>query len=221
MTLRALDTLKEADVIACEDTRQTKKLLAHYAIDKPLLSFHDHSEAGRIFDLIAVLKEGKKIALVTDSGMPLISDPGFPLLRQALREGIPVEALPGPSAFVTALAASGLPAESFSFLGFLPPKSSARKKALKNLAERHETLIFYESPYRLLKTLQEMKETLGDREAVAARELTKKFEEYVRGKLSHVIAEFSKKKILGEFVILVAGRDRKSVFNDGEGADKP
>ncbi len=213
ITLRALDVLKEVDLILCEDTRQTQKLLDAHAIKKQLLSFHDHTSPEKLTRIAEDLAAGKKMALVSDGGMPVISDPGFPLVREALRRKVGVEALPGPSAVVTALAASGLPAESFSFFAFLPPKSAARRKKLAGLAEREETLIFYESPFRLLSTLGDMKEVLGDREAVVARELTKKFEEYARGVLSGLIDQFSKKKVLGEIVILVSGHGRKKVFS--------
>ena len=213
VTLRALDVLKAVDGIICEDTRQTQKLLSHYEIKKQLVSFHEHSGSERVQEIISQLQEGKSMALVSDGGMPLISDPGFPLLREAIQKGISVEALPGPSAVTTAVAVSGLPTEQFSFFGFLPTKSAARGKILASLRERSETLVFYESPFRLLKTLVQMKEIFGDREAVVARELTKKFEEVSRGYLSELIAKFSKKKVLGEIVILAAGKDRKEVLH--------
>ncbi len=212
ITLRALDVLKEADVIACEDTRHTHKLLAHYEIKKPVVSYHDHSDEAKTHELVARLEKGETIALVSDAGMPLISDPGFPLVRDAIRKGIRVEALPGPFAGVTALAASGLPAETFYFAGFLPQKSAARKRKLADLIERPETLMFYESPYRVDKVLAEMAEIFGDREAVVARELTKKFEEIVRGPLAELVPRFSEKTNKGEFVILVSGKDRKKVL---------
>ncbi len=212
ITLRALDILKEVDLIACEDTRQTQKLLNHYEIKKPLLSFHEHSSKGKLQEIIRTLKEGKSIALVSDSGTPLISDPGFPLVREAIHSGIRIEALPGPSAVVTALAASGLPTHRYSFFGFLPPKSAARKKRITEISEREDTLVFYESPFRILQALKDLQEILGDRECVVARELTKKFEEVSRGFISALIEKFSKGKILGEFVILVAGKDQKKVF---------
>lgn len=213
ITLRALDILKEVDFIACEDTRQTQKLLNHYDIKKTLVSFHDHSPAGKVQSITANLLEGSKVALVSDSGTPLISDPGFPLVREAIRQGIRVEALPGPSAVITALAASGLPAVRFSFIGFLPPKPGARKKVLTKLSDREDTLIFYESPYRALAVLGEMAEVFGNREAVVARELSKKFEEISRGYLSELAEKFSKRRVLGEIVILVAGKDQKEVLH--------
>lgn len=214
ITMRALEVLRQADFVACEDTRRTQKLLSHYQIRKELVSYHDHSPVEKLQKIIELLKDGKTAAFVTDSGMPLISDPGFPLVREAIRCGIGVQALPGPSAVITALAASGLAAEAFSFFGFLPPKSAARKRILASLATRTETLIFYESPFRVIKLLTEMKEVLGDREAVAARELTKVYEETVRGYLSEITAVFSKKAPKGEFVILVSGAGRKDVLHE-------
>jgi 16S rRNA (cytidine1402-2'-O)-methyltransferase len=218
ITLRALEVLKAAEVIVCEDTRRTGQLLKHHGIvgkdgvTPPLLSFHEHSGPGRVREILSLLKEGKEVALVSDGGMPLISDPGFPLVREAAREGIRVEAIPGPSAVVTALAASGLPTEHFTFWGFLPAKSARRKKELKELRDREETLVFFESPYRVLATLQDMLEIFGDREASLCRELTKKFEEIVRGDLRELVARFEGKKILGEIVLVVAGKDRKKVY---------
>ncbi len=221
ITLRALDVLKDADLILCEDTRRTQTLLERYEIKKPLMSHHEHSGPGRIEQVLRELESGRKVAVVSDGGMPLVSDPGFELLREVLRKGIPMEVLPGPCACVTALAASGLATDSFTFYGFLPPKSAARKKELSRLAGREETLIFYESPFRLLKALGDMKETLGDREAVVARELTKKFEEIIRGNLSALIAKFSKGKILGEIVVLVSGKDRKKILTaPGDAGEK-
>lgn len=213
ITLRAIDVLKAADFIVCEDTRRTHKLLAAYEIDKPLFSFHDHSSPEKLKALIAKLKENQTIALVSDAGTPLVSDPGFDLVHEAIRQGIKIEALPGPSAILTALVGSGLAVDAFSFFGFLPQKSSARKKILLHLEDREETLIFYESPYRLLKVLEEMKEILGDREAAVARELTKKFEEISRGLLSELVKKYTGRSVLGEIVVLVSGKGRKKLFN--------
>lgn len=219
ITFRALEVLKAADVIACEDTRRTGQLLRHYKISAPrsgnvshLLSFHEHSGPGRVREIVSLLKEGKNVALVSDSGTPLISDPGFPLVREAIREGIRIEAIPGPTAVVAALAVSGLPTERFTFWGFLPAKSSARKKSLQEAADLEHTLVFFESPYRVLTVLGEMLEILGDREAALCRELTKKFEEISRGKLSTLVEQFSKKKPLGEIVLVISGKGRKSIF---------
>lgn len=212
ITLRALDLLKAADAIACEDTRRTGQLLKHYGIESCLLSFHEHSGPGRVREIISLLKEGKKVALVSDGGTPLISDPGFPLVREAIREGIPVEAIPGPTAVVTALAASGLPTERFTFWGFLPAKSVRRRKELEEASSLEHTLVFFESPHRVLAVLREMLEIFGDREAVLSRELTKKFEEISRGRLSTLVEQFSKKKPLGEIVLIISGKGRKSIF---------
>lgn len=213
ISLRALEVLKTADVIACEDTRRTGQLLKHYGIDgRSLLSFHEHSGPGRIREILSLLKEGKRVALVSDGGTPLVSDPGFPLVREAVREKIGVQAVPGPTAGITALVASGLPTERFTFFGFLPAKSSARKRELQALREREETLVFFESPYRLGACLAEMHEIFGDREAAVCRELTKKFEEIDRGGLGPLAVEWSKRKPLGEFVVVVAGKGRKRVF---------
>ena len=212
ITLRALEVLKSSDVIASEDTRRTGQLLKHFEMEKKIISFHEHSGPGRVREIISLLKEGKTVSLVTDGGTPLISDPGFPLLREAIREKIPVEIIPGPSAPVAALAVSGLPTERFTFAGFLSAKPARRRKELKELAEFDHTLVFFESPHRLLATLCDMLEIFGDREAVVCRELTKKFEETVRGKLSEVQKHFEKGKILGEIVLVVAGKGRKSVF---------
>ncbi len=213
ITLRALDVLKSADMIICEDTRQTQKLLSAYEIKKPLLSFHEHSAGGKAKEIIQMLLEGKNLALVSDGGMPLISDPGFQIVHEAILKDVAFEVLPGPSAGVTALAASGLATDSFSYFGFLPQKSAARKKFLASLAEREETLIFYESPYRLLQSLEEMSEIFGPREAAVARELTKKFEEVQRGTLPELVKKFSQKKVLGEIVVLVSGNNRKVLFS--------
>ncbi|MBI4115497.1 MAG: 16S rRNA (cytidine(1402)-2'-O)-methyltransferase [Candidatus Omnitrophica bacterium] len=214
ITLRALEVLKSADCIACEDTRRTGQLLKHHSIPAPrLISFHDHSSSGRVREIISLLKEGKNVAFVTDGGTPLISDPGFPLIREAIREGIPIEALPGPTAVTTALAVSGLPTEKFVFFGFLPQKSGPRKKELQKVKEFEETLVFFESPHRIVAALREMREIFGDREAAVCRELTKKFEEVKRGTLNQLSECFAKKKPLGEIVIVIAGKGRKKVFS--------
>ena len=219
ITLRALEILQTADVIACEDTRRTGQLLKHHNISEirggqapSLLSFHEHSGPGRVREIISLLKEGKNVALVSDGGTPLISDPGFPLVREAIREGIRVEAIPGPSAVIAALAASGLPTERFSFWGFLPAKSGQRKKELKEASSLEHTLVFFESPHRLTATLSEMAEIFGEREAVLCRELTKKFEEILRGTLAELTKHSKEKKLLGEMVLIVAGKGRKKIF---------
>lgn len=213
ITLRALEALKAADFIACEDTRETGKILSHYGIEKPFLSYHEHSPEVRVHEIIALVREGKKVAVVTDGGMPSISDPGFTLVREAIRGKVAFEVLPGASAVTTALVASGLAVDEFSFLGFLPNKSASRKKRLAAFTEREETLIFFESPFRLPASLRDMLEVFGDREAAVTRELTKKFEEVLRGKLSELVQEVTKRHRKGEMVVLVSGKDRKKVFS--------
>lgn len=213
ITLRAIDVLKSADLILCEDTRRTQKLLAAYDISKPLLSFHEHSGPGRVEKILIRLSEKQQIALVSDAGMPLISDPGFDLVHEVIKRGLPMQVLPGPSALITALVASGLAVDSFSYEGFLSQKSAARKKELLKLESREETLIFYESPYRVGVALQDMRDVLGEeREAVVARELTKKFEEITRGTLADLAEKYAGKKVLGEIVLIISGKDRKHLF---------
>ncbi|MBU9889402.1 MAG: 16S rRNA (cytidine(1402)-2'-O)-methyltransferase [Candidatus Omnitrophica bacterium] len=212
LTLRALDVLKQADVILCEDTRRTQTLLRHYEIRKPLLSYHEHSAVQRRDEVLRFLRQGQRVALVSDGGMPLVSDPGFQIVNAVLREKLPLEVLPGPSAVMTALVLSGLPTDSFCFLGFLSNKGERRRRELEALAEREETLIFFESPFRVLRTLQDMQGVFGDREAAVAREMTKKFEEVLRGGLSALVREMSGKPRKGEMVVLVSGKGRKPVL---------
>lgn len=212
ITLRALETLKLADLIVCEDTRRTQKLLLHYGIAKRLLSYHEHSGDKKVETLMALLREGRHLVLVSDGGMPLISDPGFQVVRAAFSEKLDVEVLPGPSAVTTALVLSGLPTDSFSFHGFLSHKGERRRQELRVLADREETLIFFESPFRILKTLHDMLEIFGGREAAVARELTKKFEEVLRGNLPEILGAMTQKPRKGEMVVLVAGKNRKSVL---------
>ena len=202
ITLRAVETLKAADLIACEDTRHSRTLLDHYGIHKPLVSYHDFSEAKRVPMLIDKLKRGGTVALISDAGTPGVADPGFRLVREAVVSGVRVEALPGPAAFLAALSVSGLPMHRFTFEGFFPVKAGQKKARLEALKGEERTVIFYESPHRLLKTLAVIRESLGDIPIVIARELTKKFEEVYRGRAGEALAHFSSKKILGEFVIL-------------------
>lgn len=201
-SLRAIETLKKADLIACEDTRHSKVLLTHYGIDKPLVSYHDFSERAKAPLLIEKIKEGKSVALVSDAGTPGIADPGYRLIRAAIEAGVPMEAVPGPAAFLTALVLSGLPTDRFVFEGFFPVKDGAKRKLIASLKEEERTVIFYESTHRIAKTLVAVEETLGDVHVVVARELTKKFEEVWRGPVSGARAHFSGKKLLGEFVVL-------------------
>ncbi len=207
ITLRALRILKEADLIACEDTRETQKLLNHFQIRTPTTSYHEHNEARKAPEIARVLLEGKSVALVSDAGMPLISDPGYRLVSLAIAEGKPVVPVPGASALLAALAASGLPAETFRFCGYLPFKGAARRKALAELAAADCSLIFYEAPHRLMETLRDVQETLGDRRIVLARELTKLHEEFIRGRASEVQEQLRGKRVRGEFTLLVAPAD--------------
>jgi 16S rRNA (cytidine1402-2'-O)-methyltransferase len=202
LTHRAVEALKDVDWIACEDTRHSKVLLDHYGIRKPLISYFDFSEARKAPDLVRRLAAGERGALISDAGTPAVADPGYRLISQAVQAGIPVEALPGPSAFLAALVVSGFPMNRFTFEGFAPVKDAARRKWLRDLAGQDRTVVFYESPHRLVKTLRVMSEVLGDRRAAVARELTKKFEEVRRGRLSELAAHFSRGKVLGEFVVV-------------------
>lgn len=205
ITLRALEILKAVDLIACEDTRHSLKLLQAYEIQKPLLSLHEHNEARRAAGLVERLGEGKSVALISDAGTPLISDPGFRLVGAVLAAGFEVEAIPGPCAAVNALVASGLPTDAFYFVGFLPPKSAARRRRFEALKEFPSTLIFYESPHRIQKFLAEAFEIFGPRPAVLAREMTKKFEEFYRGPLVSDPQTLPLRSWKGEFVVLLAG----------------
>ncbi|MCP4649131.1 MAG: 16S rRNA (cytidine(1402)-2'-O)-methyltransferase [PVC group bacterium] len=203
ITFRAVEVLSSVDRIACEDTRRTRVLLHHYNIKKPLISYFEYNKLKRIDSILRSLKEGKDIALVSDAGTPGISDPGSSLIKRVIAEGVRVEAIPGASASLTALVSSGVPMHKFIFEGFLPAKSGARKKALANLSTEKRTIIFYESPHRLLRTLEDMKEVLGDRDIVVARELTKKFEEIRRENVEESISYFKQVKPKGEFVIIM------------------
>lgn len=207
ITLRALRILKEVDLILAEDTRISGKLLKHYGIKKPLQSHHTHNEHHTLQKVIEVLKqEGKTVALMSDAGTPGISDPGFLLVRECLKEGIKVETLPGATAFVPALVNSGIPCDRFCFEGFLPQKKG-RQTRLKALVDETRTMVFYESPFRLVKTLTQLGEYLGtDRQAAVSRELTKLHEENARGTLAELATHFGAKKVKGELVIVVAGK---------------
>lgn len=209
ITLRALRVLKEVDLIACEDTRTSGVLLAHYDIDTPRTSYHDHNERHKAPHLIERMEAGQKIALISDAGSPGISDPGFYLVRECVRHDITVEALPGPTAFVPALTASGLPCDRFVFEGFLPAKKG-RQKRLLVLAEETRTMVFYESPHRLVKALKQFEEHFGaQRQAAVVRELTKKFEEVRRGPLDEIREYYeAHNKVRGEIVIVVGGADK-------------
>lgn len=212
ITLRAINTLKSADLILAEDTRTSSFLLKHLQIEKPLKSYHQHNEHKILEELVSSLNSGKNIALISDAGTPGISDPGFLLIREAIAHNITIISLPGATAFVPALVNSGLPCNEFSFYGFLPQKKG-RQTRLKLLAQEEKTFIVYESPFRLVKLLQELKEHLGpDRKAAVSRELTKLFEETKRGTLEELITFYSSKPVKGEIVVVVQGN--KNIEHD-------
>ena len=206
ITLRALRVLKEVDLIACEDTRQTLKLLSHYGIQTRLVSYHEHNEMTKASELVVDLEGGAKIALVTDAGMPGISDPGFRLIALAIWHHVPVVPIPGASAFLAALVASGLPTDSFRFSGFLPAKSGQRRKLLESVKDSPRTQVFYEAPHRLLETLADVVELLGnDRHVVVAREVTKLHEEFLRGRAREILGQFKARgDVKGEITLLIA-----------------
>lgn len=208
ITLRVLRTLKEADWIAAEDTRHTRNLLNHFGIDKPMISYYDSEKAElKEEKLLQKLGEGSDVALVSDAGTPLLSDPGYDLIRKCVDSGIPVVSLPGPSAHLSALLLSGLPPYRFFFAGFLPPKSKQRKEALSALESLAFTLIFYEAPHRIEETLADCLEILGDRPAALARELTKIHEEVLRGNLSGILARARERRLKGEMTLVVGGKE--------------
>ncbi len=203
ITFRAIEVLKNVDIIASEDTRRTKILLSAYNIKKPLISYYDHNKENRTPEIISRIKSGETIALVTDSGTPGIQDPGFYLVREAISNGIDVTAVPGPSAFVNGLVISGIPTDRFSFEGFLSRRRGRRKKKLKEIANYKGTLIFYESPHRLLPFLEDIMEVLGNRKIAIIREMTKKYEEIKRGTVEDMIEYFSDNLPRGEIVIIL------------------
>ncbi len=208
ITVRALRILKEVDFIAAEDTRKTGRLLAYHNIHGRFISYHEHNETERTEKLLGKLKQGTSIALVTNAGTPVVSDPGYPLIKAAIGNEIPVIPIPGVSAAVTALSAAGLPTDSFVFIGFVARKENKRLKQLRELAQENRTLIFYESPRRIRKLLDEIVEVLGDRYAVLAREMTKRFEEFLRGRLSEIRNRLNERSaIKGELTLLVSGKE--------------
>jgi len=213
ITLRALRVLKEVDLIACEDTRQTQKLLSHYGIKTRTVSYHEHNEMTKAAELVVDLEGGAKIALVTDAGMPGISDPGFHLIALAIRHHVPVVPIPGASAFLAALVASGLPTDSFRFSGFLPSKSGQRRKLLESVKDSPRTQVFYEAPHRLLETLADVVEVLGDdRHVVVAREVTKLHEEFLRGRAREVLEQFKARGgVKGEITLLLARAESREL----------
>ena len=216
ITGRALRILGEVDLIACEDTRHTQKLLNHYGIKTKTISYHEHNERERAAELLERLRAGASIAVVSDAGTPGINDPGFRLVQLANESGVPVVPIPGPSALIAALVSSGLPTDEFVFAGFLPPRSNARRVRLEELRDIPATLIFYEAPHRIAATLKEAREVLGEREAVVARELTKLHEEFARGRLSELAKRFaSPESTRGEMVLVI---DRAVI--DSEATEK-
>ena len=204
VTLRALEILRSADVVAAEDTRHSGILLKHYGIQKPLVSYHEHNEAMRTAQLIERIAANENVALITDAGTPGISDPGARLIRECIKRQLPFTIVPGPSSILTALVGSGFAAEKFFFAGFLPIKSGQRERELRAADTRAETTIFFESPYRLLKTLTAAAQVMPDRQVCVARELTKKFEEFRRGKPSELLAHYQDRPPKGEIVLLIS-----------------
>lgn len=209
ITLRSLRILREVDLIAAEDTRRTGILLQHYGIQKPLTSFFQGNEQKKKEIILNRLREGRKVALVSDGGTPGISDPGYPLIREALEEGVAVVPVPGPCAAIASLSVSGLSTDAFRFRGFLPRRSGKRREVLNEWARARETLVFYESPHRIVRTLQDILEVLGDREMALARELTKVHEEVLRGRVSEVLSAITQRKPKGEITLVISGKGRK------------
>ena len=211
ISFRAVETLKKVHCIFAEDTRTSKKLINHYDIDTKLYSYHDHSSEKEIARLLDILKDQKDVALISDAGTPTISDPGYGLIRECIREGIDIIPIPGASALTAAISASGLPSDAFTFIGFLPTKKG-RKKKISSLENLDMTIVLFESPHRLIKTLNQLKEALGERPIVVARELTKLYEEIIRGNFSSAIEFFEAKKIKGEIVIMIGKNDDRINF---------
>jgi len=203
ITFRAIEVLKSVDLIACEDTRHTQVLLDHYALLTPTTSYFEHNKITKGQYLIRLLKEGKSIALVSDAGTPGILDPGYHIINLAIKNNIDINFIPGPAALINALVLSGKPAHKFIFAGFLPRGSLTRRNRLKELAKLKCTILFYESCHRIIKTLQDVDEALGDREIVCCRELTKKFEEIKRGRAKDILEELQQHKVRGEFVVVI------------------
>lgn len=205
LTFRALRTLGEVSVIVCEDTRRTRKLLNKYSIKKMLISYYHPKESQKIPQIISLLKKGKDVALVADSGTPGISDPGYPLIREAITQGIKIIPIPGPAAITAALSVAGLPTHRFLFLGFLPPKKEATKKLLASLKNEKATLVFYLPTRKLLSFLDLTQETIGNRQIVIAREMTKIYEEFLRGTTEELLKKLEEKKLKGEATVLISG----------------
>jgi 16S rRNA (cytidine1402-2'-O)-methyltransferase len=220
ITMRALRVLRECDLIACEDTRQTRKLLEHFGIATPAVSYHEHNEVARAAELVAKIEEGSSIALVSDAGTPLVSDPGYRLVRAAIDAGIPVIPIPGASAALSALSAAGLPSDAFRFCGFLPPKSSQRQRVLEEWKAETATLIFYESPHRILDALDDIAAVMGPRPVAIARELTKIHEEFLRGTAAEIRDTLAARpSVKGEFTLLVGKAPEKKASETQAPAD--
>jgi 16S rRNA (cytidine1402-2'-O)-methyltransferase len=207
ITLRAIEVLKTVDVVAAEDTRRSGILLKHLGIKKPFVSYHEHNEATRTPQLVEELVRGENVALITDAGTPGVSDPGFRLIRECIKRGVPFTIIPGPSSILTALVGSGFSTDKFSFGGFLPVKSGQRERELRAAAERDETTIFFESPYRLIKTLVACTYVMPDRQVCVARELTKKFEEFRRGTAADLLAHYQTHPPKGEIVFVISASE--------------
>ena len=223
ITLRALRILGEVDLVAAEDTRNTGLLLKYHQLQKPLTSYFEGNESKKKEFLLTQLKEGRRIALVSDAGTPGVSDPGFRLIQAAIQNGIPVVPVPGPSAVITALSVSGLPTDAFYFKGFLPHKSKKRTDLLQLLEDVKETLIFYESPHRISETLKDILEFLGDREMALTRELTKVYEEIFRGKVSEIQKQIGERKLKGEITLVISGKTREKcskMEREGNASDR-
>lgn len=209
---RALRILGEVDVIACEDTRHTRKLLDRYGVSRPLVSYHEHNEQSRAAELLTDLQSGKNIALVSDAGTPLIADPGYRLVEQAREQGLTVTPVPGACAFIAALSASGLPTDAFLFQGFLPAKQGQRRKLLEEWKSLPATLVLYEAPHRILETLEDIAATLGERQVVLARELTKIHEEFLRGTPAELSAKLGgRESVKGEFTVMIARAESQPI----------
>ncbi len=219
MTSRALEILKEVEVVACEDTRTSGNLLSKFGIKKRLVSYHEFNERSRALQLLELLKQGHSVAVITDAGTPGISDPAYRIVRAALSEGVEIVPLPGASALLPALTASGLPTDRFLFEGFLSHKSGARKRRLEKLRDFEHTIIFYESPHRVRQSLTAMLEVFGDRQACLAREISKKFEQFIRGSISEILSKIGE-SVKGEVVLVVAGCPDSGKAEESDGDDE-
>lgn len=209
LTQRAVEVLSRVDIVACEDTRVSGMLLKKLQIKKKLVSYHDFNEAGRAKRLLQAVMDGNDIAVVTDAGSPGISDPAYRVVRAAIDSNVEIIPLPGPCAIIPALTASGLPPDRFFFEGYLPNKSAARKRRLEHLGSFEHTLVFYESPHRVQKSLADMREILGDRQACLSREISKKFEQFIRGTIDEVLTQIKDRTVKGEIVLVIAGQRHK------------